>query len=91
MPNTVSVKGFEHPAERNYVISPCHPILTWQRCGQSQRTAVATAERQRVIFKAMEHPSSSDPGSRRLPAINSTERATKGVSLNISDTGLIWG
>ncbi len=56
MPNTVSVKGFEeHPAERNYVISPCHPTLTWQRCGQSQRTAVATAERQRVIFKAMEH------------------------------------
>jgi integrase len=56
VPNMVSVKGVEeHHAEGNYVISFYNPTLTWQKCGQKPADALAAAERQRALFKAMEH------------------------------------
>jgi integrase/recombinase XerD len=52
----VMVKGREeHHAEGNYVISFYNPKLTWQKCGRKPADAVVAAERQRALFKAMEH------------------------------------
>jgi integrase/recombinase XerD len=52
----VMVKGREeHHAEGNYVISFYNPKLTWQKCGRKPTDAVVAAERQRALFKAMEH------------------------------------
>ena len=52
----VILKGREkHHAEGNYVISFYNPKLTWQRCGRKPADAVVAAERQRALFKAMEH------------------------------------
>jgi hypothetical protein len=52
----VRVNGHEerHP-EGNYVISFYNPGLTWKKCGPKPAHAVAAAERQRALFKAMEH------------------------------------
>jgi integrase/recombinase XerD len=56
VPNLVSIKGVEeHHGEGNYVISFYNPDLTWQKCGPKPADAVAGAERQRALFKAMEH------------------------------------
>ena len=52
----VMVKGREERhAEGNYVISFYNPKLTWQKCGRKPADAVVAAERQRALFKAMEH------------------------------------
>jgi hypothetical protein len=45
----------ERHAEGGYVISFYNPSLTWQKCGPKPADAVAAAERQRTLFKAMEH------------------------------------
>src|SRR5208283_4000844 len=52
----VIVNGIEerHP-EGNYCICFYNPKLTWQKCGSKSADAVAAAERQRTLFKAMEH------------------------------------
>ncbi|MGA7969357.1 MAG: hypothetical protein WB983_12050, partial [Terriglobales bacterium] len=52
----VIVNGIEerHP-EGNYCICFYNPRLTWQKCGHKPADAVAAAERQRALFKAMEH------------------------------------
>jgi hypothetical protein len=56
VPDMVMVKGREERhAEGNYVISFYNPRLTWQNCGPKRGDAVAAAERQRALFKAMEH------------------------------------
>ena len=56
VPNMVLVNGREvrHDAG-TYVISFYNPMLTWQNCGPKAADAVAAAERQRALFKAMEH------------------------------------
>jgi hypothetical protein len=52
----VTVKGREERhTEGGYVISFYNPNLTWQKCGPKSADAVAAAERQRTLFKAMEH------------------------------------
>lgn len=52
----VTVKGREERhTEGGYVISFYNPNLTWQKCGPKPADAVAAAERQRTLFKAMEH------------------------------------
>src|SRR5271154_1702616 len=45
----------EHHPEGAYVISYYNPSLTWQSCGPKPADAIAAAERQRALFKAMEH------------------------------------
>ncbi len=56
VPDMVVVKGREERhAEGNYVISFYNPSLTWRKCGSKPADAVAAAERQRALFKAMEH------------------------------------
>ncbi len=52
----VTVKGRgERHTEGGYVISFYNPSLIWQKCGPKPADAVAAAERQRALFKAMEH------------------------------------
>jgi hypothetical protein len=56
VPNMVLVNGREvRHDEGTYVISFYNPTLTWQKCGPKPADAVAAAERQRALFKAMEH------------------------------------
>jgi integrase/recombinase XerD len=56
VPNMVLVNGREvRRDEGTYVISFYNPTLTWQKCGPKPADAVAAAERQRALFKAMEH------------------------------------
>ncbi len=52
----VRVNGHEerHP-EGSYVISFYNPGLTWKKCGPKPADAIAIAERQRALFKPMEH------------------------------------
>ena len=45
----------EHHPEGTYVISYYNPSLTWKNCGPKPADAIAAAERQRALFKAMEH------------------------------------
>jgi len=45
----------ERHAEGTYSICFYNPKLTWQKCGRKPADAVAAAERQRALFKAMEH------------------------------------
>jgi hypothetical protein len=50
------VKGREERhAEGTYCICFYNPKLTWQKCGPKPADALAAAERQRALFKAMEH------------------------------------
>ena len=52
----VRVKGVEqHHSEGNYVISYYDPNLIWLKCGPKPADAIAAAEHQRAVFKAMEH------------------------------------
>jgi hypothetical protein len=52
----VMVKGREERhAEGTYCICFYNPKLTWQKCGPKPADALAAAERQRALFKAMEH------------------------------------
>jgi hypothetical protein len=56
VPDMVMFKGREERhAEGNYFISFYNPSLTWQKCGPKPADAIAVAERQRALFKAMEH------------------------------------
>jgi len=59
----VRVNGHEerHP-EGSYVISFYNPGLTWKKCGPKPADAIAIAERQRALFKAMEHRDRHEPG-----------------------------
>jgi len=43
-----------HP-EGEYCICFYNPKLTWRKCGPKSADAIAAAERQRALFKAMEH------------------------------------
>jgi hypothetical protein len=55
-PNLVLVNGREERHDGGtYVMSFYNPTLTWQKCGPKPADAVAAAERQRTLFKAMEH------------------------------------
>lgn len=45
----------ERHAEGTYCICFYNPKLTWQKCGFKPADAVTAAERQRALFKAMEH------------------------------------
>ncbi len=52
----VMAKGREERhAEGTYCICFYNPKLTWQKCGPKPVDALAAAERQRALFKAMEH------------------------------------
>jgi hypothetical protein len=56
IPDTVMVKGREERhSEGNYLISFYNPSLTWQKCGPKPTAAILAVERQRALFKAMEH------------------------------------
>lgn len=56
VPNLVHVNSHEeqHP-EGEYYICYYGPKLTWQKCGPKPADALAAADRQRALFKAMEH------------------------------------
>ena len=56
MPHMVHVNSHEesHP-EGEYCICYYNPKLTWKKCGPKPADALAAAERQRALFKAMEH------------------------------------
>lgn len=56
VPNMVHVNSHEeqHP-EGEYYICYHNPKLTWQKCGPKPADALAAADRQRALFKAMEH------------------------------------
>ena len=52
----VMVKGREERhAGGTYCVCFYNPKLTWQKCGPKPADALAAAERQRALFKAMEH------------------------------------
>ena len=56
VPDMVIINGVEERhAEGGYYICFYNPALTWQKCGLKPADAVAAAERQRALFKAMEH------------------------------------
>lgn len=56
VPDMVRVNGSEERhAEGTYCICFYNPRLTWRTCGLKPADAVAAAERQRALFKAMEH------------------------------------
>jgi hypothetical protein len=56
IPDMVITNGLEERhAEGTYCICFHNPKLTWQKCGPKPADAVAAAERQRALFKAMEH------------------------------------
>jgi len=56
VPDMVRVRGCEeHHPEGNYVISYYNLSLTWQNCGPKPADVIAAAERQRALFKEMEH------------------------------------
>jgi len=56
IPDMLIVNGLEERhAEGTYCICFYNPKLTWQKCGRKPMDAVAAAERQRALFKAMEH------------------------------------
>lgn len=56
VPDMVRVYGSEERhAEGTYCICFYNPRLTWRTCGLKPADAVAAAERQRALFKAMEH------------------------------------
>jgi hypothetical protein len=56
VPKMVHVNSHEenHP-EGEYCICYYNPKLTWQKCGSKPADALAAAERQRALFKAVEH------------------------------------